>query len=47
MLFRARELMYQAKIKKNMAIHQNNMIDDEEKIHAQKQPEKIISFCGG
>lgn len=41
-MLRARKLMYQAKNKKNMAITENNMIDHEGKIHAQKQPEKMI-----
>lgn len=41
-MLRARQLMYQAKNKKNMAITENNMIDHEGKIHAQKQPEKMI-----
>ena len=41
-MLRADKLMYQAKNKKNMAITENNMIDHEGKIHAQKQPEKMI-----
>lgn len=41
-MLRAHKLMYQAKNKKNMAITENNMIDHEGKIHAQKQPEKMI-----
>ena len=41
-VMQADKLMYQAKNKKNMAITENNMIDHEGKIHAQKQPEKMI-----